>query len=108
MQAHEDRQSTAATSLSAQEGLAPLLKRLFFLHSSKPMVDHITIYAMHAFCMHAGSREPQHRSSQPVSTRGPGPTTEAAVHLALQQAHGAGCLLGSHAAAWRYWLAAHM
>ena len=36
MQAHEDR-STGATGLSAQEGLAPLLKRLFILHSSKLM-----------------------------------------------------------------------
>lgn len=36
LQAHEDR-STGATGLSAQEGLAPLLKRLFILHSSKLM-----------------------------------------------------------------------
>lgn len=36
MQAHENR-STGATDLSAQEGLVPLLKRLFILHSSKLM-----------------------------------------------------------------------
>ena len=36
MQAHENR-STGAASLSAQEGLVPLLKRLFILHSSKLM-----------------------------------------------------------------------
>ncbi len=37
MQAHENRYSTGATDLSAQEGLVPLLKRLFILHSSKLM-----------------------------------------------------------------------
>ena len=36
LQAHEHR-STGAGSLSAQEGLPPLLKRLFILHSSKLM-----------------------------------------------------------------------